>query len=165
MATFLVDLAITCPCDAWDRMVDKDVAIKPNTQESALGLGGFEHTPVLTSGIINCCRLVSTGDPSDVSRPLYGHAICLSIGYLAVAWCWLVLSSEPIVNRLAVLLSIYAIILGALAWTMNKDLARAWMGIALISMPGCCFCRCRPLHAFEVTCCGRIRSRDQPVVA
>ena len=82
------------------------------------------------------CRLVSTGDAADVSRPMYGHAIVLSIGYLVVAWCWLVLSSEPIVNRLAVLLSIYAIILGALAWTMSQELVRAWTGIALISTPG-----------------------------
>ena len=82
------------------------------------------------------CRLVSTGDAADVSRPIYGHASYMSIGYLAVAWCWLVLSSEPIVNRLAVLLSIYAIILGALAWTMSQQLAQAWTGIALISTPG-----------------------------
>ena len=82
------------------------------------------------------CRLVSTGDALELGRPIYGHAMVLSIGYLAVAWCWLILSSEPIINRLAVLLSIYAILLGALAWTMSTALAQAWTGIALISTPG-----------------------------
>ena len=93
------------------------------------------HLLLLLLMVLIVSRLRSVGDPSDIGRMPYQHAIYVTSSFLFAAWGWLILGSGSIVSRVSHLLLVYAILLGALSQAIATDAILAWMGCALVTIP------------------------------